>query len=168
MSLSWQDSQVARRESPCRDNTIEGNVGVEDESLRASRIGGDNGFAGAGGQPAPVAFPKAFSQGFYKGFYKVFLEAFARVARANDERSADGTRSTAEQRLDLPVKRLERAQPGSKARQLFRSGLIFFSNSSIEVSPLIFSPLTKKVGVESTFSTSLAYFWSAAILSSSD
>src|SRR4051812_47839021 len=47
--------------------------------------------------------------------------------------------------------------------QLFNSGLIFFSKSSNEVSPLIFSPLTKKVGVESTFSTSLAYFWSAAI-----
>src|SRR5664279_6019270 len=42
------------------------------------------------------------------------------------------------------------------------------SNSSNEVSPLIFSPLMKKVGVESTFSTSAAYFWSAAILSSSD
>src|SRR5215831_4784133 len=52
------------------------------------------------------------------------------------------------------------------ANQLFKSGLIFFSNSSIEVSPLILSPLTKNVGVESTFSTSLAYFWSAAILSS--
>ncbi len=51
--------------------------------------------------------------------------------------------------------------------QLFNSGLIFFSKSSNEVSPLIFSPLTKKVGVELTFSTSLAYFWSAAILSSS-
>ena len=51
--------------------------------------------------------------------------------------------------------------------QLFRSGLIRFSNSSIEVSPLIFSPLMKKVGVESTFNTSEAYFWSAAILSSS-
>src|SRR5215831_18477470 len=54
----------------------------------------------------------------------------------------------------------------SPQNQLFRSGLIFFSNSSIEVSPLILSPLTKNVGVESTFSTSLAYFWSAAILSS--
>lgn len=50
----------------------------------------------------------------------------------------------------------------------FNSGLIFFSNSSIEVSPLIRSPLMKKVGVESTFKTSLAYFWSAAILSSRD
>ena len=57
---------------------------------------------------------------------------------------------------------------GVEIDQLFNSGLIFFSNSSNEVSPLIFSPLTKKVGVESTFSTSLAYFWSAAILSSND
>jgi hypothetical protein len=46
------------------------------------------------------------------------------------------------------------------------SGLIRFWNSSSEVSPLIFSPLMKKVGVESTFSTSLAYFWSATSLSS--
>src|SRR4051794_3475902 len=51
--------------------------------------------------------------------------------------------------------------------QLFSSDLILLSNSAKEVSPLIFSPLMKKVGVESTFSTSLAYFWSAAILSSS-
>ena len=56
----------------------------------------------------------------------------------------------------------------SRNDQLLSSGLIFFSNSSIEASPLIFSPLMKKVGVESTFSTSLAYFWSAAILSSRD
>src|SRR5271154_1243153 len=51
--------------------------------------------------------------------------------------------------------------------QLFKNDLIFLSNSSNEISPLIFSPLTKKVGVESTLSTSLAYFWSAVILSSS-
>jgi hypothetical protein len=66
MILSWQDSQVARRESPCRDNTIEGNVSVEDESLQASRISRDNGFAGAGGQPAPAAFPKGFLKAFAK------------------------------------------------------------------------------------------------------
>src|SRR4051794_18035131 len=51
--------------------------------------------------------------------------------------------------------------------QLFSRDLILLSNSANEVSPLILSPLMKKVGVESTFSTSLAYFWSAAILSSS-
>lgn len=45
-----------------------------------------------------------------------------------------------------------------RANQLFSSGLIFLANSSNEVSPLIFSPLMKKVGVESTFNTSLAYF----------
>jgi hypothetical protein len=50
--------------------------------------------------------------------------------------------------------------PGLPGRQsqLFSSDLIFLSNSSNEVSPLIFSPLMKKVGVESIFSTSLAYF----------
>jgi hypothetical protein len=42
--------------------------------------------------------------------------------------------------------------------QLLSSDLIRLSNSSNEASPLIFSPLMKKVGVELTFSTSLAYF----------
>src|SRR6476469_3856459 len=42
--------------------------------------------------------------------------------------------------------------------QLLRSDLILLSNSSNDVSPLIFSPLRKKVGVESTFNTSAAYF----------
>jgi hypothetical protein len=60
-----------------------------------------------------------------------------------------------------------RESGGEREDQLFSSGLIFFANSSNEASPLIFSPLMKKVGVESTFKTSLAYFWSAAILSSS-
>jgi hypothetical protein len=50
----------------------------------------------------------------------------------------------------------------------FSTALILLANSSNDVSPLIFSPLMKNVGVESTFNTSLAYFWSAAILSSSD
>jgi len=63
--------------------------------------------------------------------------------------------------------RLLRCESGvERDDQLFSSGLIFFANSSNEVSPLIFSPLMKKVGVESTFRMSLAYFWSAAILSS--
>jgi hypothetical protein len=52
---------LAGRESPCRDNTIEGNVGVW-----ASRIlrlmARDNGDARAGGQPARRAFPKAFAR----------------------------------------------------------------------------------------------------------
>src|SRR5205823_11979345 len=55
-------------------------------------------------------------------------------------------------------------QPG-RNNQLFSSDLIFLSNSANEVSPLIISPFMKKVGVELTFSTSLANFWSAAILS---
>src|SRR5215813_11069576 len=37
---------------------MEGNVGVEGESLRASRMDRDNGFAMASGQPAGRAFPK--------------------------------------------------------------------------------------------------------------
>src|SRR5438045_5302103 len=57
--------------------------------------------------------------------------------------------------------------PPQPHSQLLSSELMLLSNSANEASPLILSPLMKKVGVESTFSTSLAYFWSAAILSSS-
>jgi hypothetical protein len=57
--------------------------------------------------------------------------------------------------------------PFGRKNQLFSSDLILLSNSSNEVSPLIISPLMKKVGVELTFKTSFANFWSAAILSSS-
>src|SRR6266404_6152791 len=58
-------------------------------------------------------------------------------------------------------------RPAGTPDQLFSSGLISLSKSSNETAPLTISPLMKKVGVELTFSTSLAYFWSAAILSSS-
>jgi hypothetical protein len=47
---------------------------VTDESLQASRIGRDNGFAGAEGQPAEAAFPKGFIKGFIKRFIKRFIE----------------------------------------------------------------------------------------------
>jgi len=50
--------------------------------------------------------------------------------------------------------------------QLFSIELMRFENSSKLCSPLSISPLMKKVGVDCTFSTSAAYFWSAAILSS--
>jgi hypothetical protein len=50
---------LAGRESPCRDNTIEGNVGV-DESLIAALVERDNGEAGAEGQRPRKAFPKGF------------------------------------------------------------------------------------------------------------
>jgi hypothetical protein len=46
---------------------MEGNVGVEGESLRAPRMNRDNGFAMASGQPAKRAFPKempAFCWGY--------------------------------------------------------------------------------------------------------
>jgi hypothetical protein len=54
---------LAGRESPCRDNTIEGNVGVW-ASRVAALMAGDNGEAEAGGQPPPKAFPKAFVKAF--------------------------------------------------------------------------------------------------------
>jgi hypothetical protein len=47
---------------------MEGKVGVKDESLKASRTGGDNGVAGAEGQSPPAAFPKGFPKGFPKAF----------------------------------------------------------------------------------------------------
>src|SRR6202021_867357 len=66
------DSLLAGRESPCRDNTMEGNVGVwTSRFLRLSA--GDNGEAGAFGQPPRGAFPKAFVW--------VFIEVFAGVMR---------------------------------------------------------------------------------------
>jgi len=50
--LCWQGANLH-----CRDNTIEGNVGVWGESL-PRLIAGDNGEAGAGGQPARGLFPR--------------------------------------------------------------------------------------------------------------
>ena len=55
------DSLLAGRESPCRDNTIEGNVGVVGESPKGGSHGRDNGEGAAAGQPAQAAFPKAFA-----------------------------------------------------------------------------------------------------------
>ena len=63
--------------------------------------------------------------------------------------------------LDLSVQMNPRP-----ANQLFSIELMRFENSSKLCSPLSISPLMKKVGVDCTFSTSAAYFWSAAILSS--
>src|SRR5450631_1653473 len=48
--------------------------------------------------------------------------------------------------------------PQATRNQLLSSDFIRLSNSSNEVSPLIISPLMKKVGVELTLSTSAAYF----------
>jgi hypothetical protein len=66
---------LAGRESPCRDNTIEGNVGVWLSRFRGS-LGCDNGEAAAEGQPPPRAFPKAFIKPLL-GFYRAFLARFA-------------------------------------------------------------------------------------------
>jgi hypothetical protein len=53
------NSLLAGRESPCRDNTIEGNVGL-DESPFAALLERDNGEAEAEGQRPRAAFPKGF------------------------------------------------------------------------------------------------------------
>src|ERR1700726_2730605 len=59
VSFIGTDSLLAGRESPCRDNTIEGNVGVW--ASRFWRLSWpDNGEAGPQGQPTRRAFPKAF------------------------------------------------------------------------------------------------------------
>src|SRR5262245_35391502 len=100
---------------------------------------------------------------------RLFPRVLVRVLRGLRRRMTRARQAASYQPLSSRLISLSNALNGTwlelgrrrKTRQLFNSGLIFFSNSSIEVSPLIFSPLTKKVGVESTFSTSLAYFWSA-------
>jgi len=48
---------LAGRESPCRDNTIEGNVGV-DESPFAALMSRDNGEAGPKGNGPARLFPR--------------------------------------------------------------------------------------------------------------
>ena len=58
-----RDSLLAGRESPCRDSTIEGNVGVWLSRAWATLMHRDNGEAGAGGQPPHRAFPKGFAGG---------------------------------------------------------------------------------------------------------
>jgi hypothetical protein len=60
--LHRQESFLAGRESPCRDNTIEGNVGVGGESLLAPLMARDNGFAVARGQSGTASFPKPFAE----------------------------------------------------------------------------------------------------------
>jgi len=100
----------------------------------------DNGDAGAGGQPPAGAFPKAFA--WLTGKSVMRLEKTFRRGRPHlDSSAGDDWRHEA-----------------ARIGQLFSSDLIRLSNSSNEVSPLIISPLMKKVGVEFTFSTSLAYF----------
>jgi hypothetical protein len=76
-------SLLAGNESPCRDNTIEGNVGVDREASGASDSG-DNGCAGAQGQPAGLAFPKAFKEPFEEPFEEPFMKPFAGVIGANE------------------------------------------------------------------------------------
>ena len=57
--------------------------------------------------------------------------------------------------LDRRLRRnLAKTAGAGEIAQLFKSDLILLSNSSNEVSPLIFSPLMKKVGVASTLSCS--------------
>ncbi len=93
------------------------------------------------------------------------LAAIASVIRRSGDKPASAA-SPVSDRAAVKARRVISTACSLKC-QLFKSALIFLSNSSNEVSPLTISPLMKKVGVELTFSTSLANFWSAAILSSS-
>src|SRR4029453_15861366 len=95
------------------------------------------------------------------------------MARDNGEGGAEGQRPRGAfpKAFEALVWRLlldlwARMNP-ARANQLFNSELMRFENSSNLCSPLSISPLMKKGGVELTFSTSAANFWSAAILSSS-
>ena len=94
----------------------------------------DNGEAGAAGQPARRAFPKGFGERFGLRSVADFIESFVGLMTAFESR-------------------FEWAP-----NQLFNNDLRRLSNSSNRVSPLIISPLMKKVGVELTFSTSAANF----------
>lgn len=77
-----------------------------------------------------------------------------------DGKAPAGGRLQSSRRPDFISMRSREMRPlaGRVPNQLFSSELIFLTKSSYEVSPLIFSPLMKKVGVESTLSMSLAYF----------
>src|SRR5258707_12162376 len=91
--VSFMDtiSLLAGRESPCRDNTIEGNVGVWASRLRRL-MAGDNGEAGAGGQPRQGLFPR-------------LLRGLRAAGNAGSARAQE---SALQQRFDPLVEFLER------------------------------------------------------------
>jgi hypothetical protein len=60
-------SLLAGRESPSRDNTIDGNVSVEERAV-AALVERDNGEAATGGQRPRTAFPKGF-EALVRAFY---------------------------------------------------------------------------------------------------
>ena len=62
---------LAGRKSPCRDNTIEGNVGVWGGLAVMQLVDRDNGEARAEGQRPRRAFPKAFCRGFCRAYGSV-------------------------------------------------------------------------------------------------
>src|SRR5258708_2283146 len=66
---------LARRESPCRDNTIEGNVGVW--ASRFGRLSWPTTMARPGpkGNRRPGLFPRLLSQAFYRAYRKKALRA---------------------------------------------------------------------------------------------
>src|ERR1700730_1655019 len=100
--------------------------------------------------------------GFSQGFCVAYPAAIALSSRRRPEPYAAARRP--QKAVRCPSRDHERlglwapTQVRGRINQVFSSDLIRLSNSSNEVSPLILSPLMKKVGVESTFSTSLAYF----------
>ena len=155
------DALLAGRESLSRHNTIDGVVMLA-ETRGPRLLRRDNGEAGAGGQPAG----RGFSRVFCGGYADVCVDASLR--RPGGRRAHNRRRHRRDSCVPqvLETRRASRdgeyGSPGSTGRvvmnQLFSSGLISLSKSSNVAAPLTISPLMKKVGVELTFSTSLAYF----------
>ena len=142
---------------------MEGNVGVGLESLSAPLVARDNGFGGAGGQPAKASFPKEMPSLLLGLSAQMNLDCDHLANRLLSRNAMFPTNHVKAKQPSVtqssPAAAALWAGQGAKPDQLpFNNGLIFFSNSSSEVSPLTFSPLMKNVGVESTFNTSLAYF----------
>ena len=89
-----------------------------------------------------------------------FVPARFRLVMANDSSVRECRIAWIQKnRIGLTLRRARAAsQNGSEAPQRFSSGLIFSSSSSNDIAPLSLSPLTKKVGVASTFSSLVGEF----------
>jgi hypothetical protein len=74
-----QDSLLAGRESLCRDNTIEGNVGVRDESHLAARMAATMARPGPQGNRRARLFPRLLP--IPSLLPRLFPEAFAGLKR---------------------------------------------------------------------------------------
>src|ERR1700722_17265517 len=136
--LCWRGANLPAGTIPWKAMSVCGRVAF------CGSDGDDNGDAGAGGQPPAGAFPKAFAQ------VMRLLPRLPRCQYYGWQKSSGG--------LDPARAHEPERHQAARIDQLFSSDLIRLSNSWNEISPLIISPLMKKVGVELTLSTSVAYF----------